>query len=644
MVENKTRVMITSVIMAVMLLSMLSPSMVVHAEKETVLKIGIPGEIDNFNPLIGLFGAAGYIRGLLFDTLLIMPTNRSYCPWLAQSWNVDEEKLEITFTLRPNLKWHDGKPLTAKDVEFTFNLIINSNYTAKLDRWKLHNYIESVKAIDDRTVVFKLKEPFAPILWYIGLLIPVLPEHIWSKVDPTTFKNTEHPIGSGPFKLVKYTPGVSVEMEAFDDYFAGRPKVDKLVIGLYKSTDSVLLDLQAGQIDAISGMTVSPELVPTLLKDPNIRVVVRPDLGYIRFMGFNLDKYPFNIREFREAIAYAIDKEYIVKTVMLGYADPAADGWVQPIQGIWYNKEIGYRKQNLTKAMEILDSINFVDRDGDGIRETPNGTKLEFTLLTLAGRTEFERTAEIIASWLNQIGMKIKVEAYSLGTVDHKEGVGDFDLGLMGVGGLTAEIDYYLFTRFHSSGAPPIGKYAPRNWFRYRNPVVDKLLEEQRTELNLTKRIQIVYKIQEIIAHDIPVVTLYVKRYVTAYRTDHFVNWNEKEGPASKLSLLQVKPKGPETIVTTQTVVQTSVTTSVITTSTVYTSVKTTTISGTPTVITQTLTSAVTKTTTVPVTTTISSVKTVEKTKGISTGMAISIAVIIAIIAAAAAYFIAKRG
>ncbi len=634
MIKDRIKIIGMSVILAVMLLSLISPSIAHAQQKETVLKVGIPGEIDNFNPLIGLFGAAGYIRGLLFDTLLIMPSNRSYCPWLAQSWTVNEKNLTITFKLRPNLKWHDGQPLTAKDVEFTFNLIINSKYTPKLDRWNLHNYIAYVKAIDNRTVVFKLKEPFAPILWYIGLLIPVLPEHIWSKVDPTTFKNTEHPIGSGPFKFVKYTPGVSVELEAFDDYFAGRPKIDKLIIGLYKSTDSVLLDLQAGAIDAIAGMTVAPELVPTLLKDPHIRVVIRPDLGYIRFMGFNLDKYPFNVREFREAVAYAIDKDYIVKTVMLGYADPAADGWVQPIQGIWYNKAIGYRKQNLTKAMQILDSIGFIDRDGDGIRETPNGTKLEFTLLTLAGRTEFERTAEIIANWLNQIGIKVKVEAYSLGTVDHKEGVGDFDMGLMGVGGLTAEIDYYLYPRFHSSGAPPIGKYAPRNWFRYRNPEVDKLLEEQRTELNLTKRIQIVYKIQEIIAHDIPVVTLYVKRYVTAYRTDRFVNWNEKEGPASKLSLLQVKPRGPATVTTTKTA--TSVTTSVVTTSKVYTTVVKTTISGTPTTVVKTMTSATTYTTTVPVTYT--------KKTGISTAAAIGIAIIIAIIAAAIAYWAAKRG
>lgn len=377
---EKLRVLGVSLILVAIALSIIAPLPVRAENEEVVLKVGIPGEIDNLNPLIGLFGAAGYIRDLLFDTLLIMPSNRTYKPWLAESWSINEKELTITFKLRPNLKWHDGTPLTAKDVEFTFNLIINSTYTPKLDRWKLHEYIEYVKAVDDRTVIFKLKQPFAPIIWYIGIRIPILPEHIWSKVDPTTFKNLENPIGSGPFKFVKYTPGVSFELEAFDEYFAGRPKIDRLIIGLYKSTDTVLLDLQAGSIDVIAGMTVAPELVPALLKDPNIRVVIRPDLGYIRFMGFNLDKYPFNIREFREAIAYAIDKEYIVKTVMLGYADPASDGWVQPIQGIWYNDKVGYRSQNLTKAAEILDELGFVDTDGDGIRETPNGTKLEFSL------------------------------------------------------------------------------------------------------------------------------------------------------------------------------------------------------------------------------------------------------------------------
>ncbi|MGC9149132.1 MAG: ABC transporter substrate-binding protein [Sulfolobales archaeon] len=547
----------------------------VKAQQVVELRIGMPDQIDNFNPLIGTFAAAGFVRGLLYDTLLYVYTNGTYGPWLAESYSVDQEKLTITFKLRPNIKWHDGTPLTSKDVVFTFNLILKSKYADKLDKWNLRKYIANVTALDDRTIVFQLTQPFAPALFYVGALIPILPEHIWSQVDPTTFKNMDNPIGSGPFKFYSYTPGVSIVLVANPDFFLGKPKIDRLVIVLYKSTDTLMLALQKGDIDAITAATVAPELVPVLIRDPNIRIVTLNGSGILRWIGFNNDKYPFNIREFREAIAYAVDKVALVNTVMLGYAYPAADGWIQPLFGIWYNPNVTFRPQNFTKANEILDSLGFKPGP-DGIRVTPNGTRLSFTILTISGITEFERSAELIASWLKKIGIEAKVSAQALGTVDQLEGVGDFDIGFMGIGmSITTDIDWYLYERFHSSQAPPIGTYAPRNWARYRNPEMDKLLDLERTTMDPNARREIVYKIQELIARDLPVLTLYVKYSMTAYRTDRFVNWNEAEGPTSKISLLQVSPKKPAVVTETATQVVTQVQT-VIGTQTIQSLIPTT--------------------------------------------------------------------
>ncbi len=530
-------------------LSLVAPYTSVLVAQEVVLKIGIPDQIDSFNPFISLFAAAGFVWGQFYDTLIYISANGTYIPWLAESYTIDEKNLIITFKLRPNAYWHDGTPVTAYDVEFTFNLVLASNYSDKLDKWGLRKYIEYAKAVDDRTLEFKLKESFAPALFYIGTVIRPLPRHIWSNVDPTTFKNMDNPVGCGPFKFVKYTPGVSIELVANDRYYRGRPKVDRLIIVLYKSTDAMMLDLLAGNIDAISATTVAPELVPTLLRDPNIRVVELTYTASLRWIGFNLDKYPFTVREFREAIAYAVDKEALVRTVMLGYGYPAADGWVQPLFGVWYNPDVKYRKQNFTKATEILDKLGFVDRDGDGIRETPNGTKLSFSILTISGLAEFERSAELIAGWLRRVGIDTRIEAQALGTVDEREGRGQFDIGFMGIGmSITTEIDYYIYERFHSSQAPPIGEYAGRNWFRYRNPEVDQLLEQQRRTLDPEKRREIVWKVQEIISRDLPVLTLYMKTALVAYRTDRFTGWIEKEGPTSKMSLLNVAPKRPEVV------------------------------------------------------------------------------------------------
>lgn len=535
--------------------------------QELVLKVGIPDHIDNFNPLIGLFAAAGYVRGMLYDTLLYISANGTYLPWLAESYSVDPQRLTITYRLRRGAYWHDGKPITARDVEFTFKLIVASNYTEKLDRWGLRNFIEYVKALDDRTVEFKLKEPYAPALFYTGALIPPLPEHIWSNVDPTTFKNMENPVGSGPFRFVRYTPGVSIELVANENYYRGRPNVDRMVVVLYKSTDALMLDLRAGNIDAIAATAVAPELVPTLIKDPNIRVVELTHTASLRFIGFNNDKYPFSLREFREAIAYAIDKEALVRIVMLGYGYPASDGWIQPLHGVWRNPAVGYRKQNLTRAAEILDSLGFVDRDGDGIRETPNGTVLRFKILTISGVTEFERSAELVAGWLRKVGIDAAVEAQALGTVDQREGVGDFDIGFMGIGmAVTTDVDFYIYERFHSSQAPPIGTYAPRNWFRYRNPELDALLEQQRREMDPERRREIVWRVQEIVARDIPALTLYMRTFLVAYRTERFVGWIETEGPTSKISILNLSPKRPEIVTQTVEVTRTVGGTTVVST------------------------------------------------------------------------------
>lgn len=216
---------------------------------------------------------------------------------------------------------------------------------------------------------------------------------------------------------------------------------------------------------------------------------------------------------------------------------------------------------------------------------TPNGTRLSFTILTISGITEFERSAELVASQLKKVGIEAKVVAQALGTVDQLEGVGDFHIGFMGLGmSITTDLDWYLYERFHSSQAPPIGDYAPRNWARYRNPDMDRLLDLQRTTMDPKVRREIIYEIQNLIAKDLPVLTLYVKYSLTAYRTDRFAGWNETEGPTSKVSLIVVSLKKPLIITETAIKVLTQVQT-IVGTQTIQTMVPTTiVVVSTPTV------------------------------------------------------------
>lgn len=553
---------LSRIIILFLLLSILLLPMIPTAQgATTILRIGVPGEIDSLNPLTSILSAAQSIIGAMYESMLYLHTNGSYSPWLASGYSINVTALTITFTLRNNVKWHDGKPFTADDVKFTFDTIMSN---PSLDRNKYRDFIASVDAPNPNTVVFHLKSAWAPAIYYLGTQW-IVPRHVFSAVNITAFKNTDNPIGTGPFKFVKYTPGVSVELEAFNDYWQGRPAVDKVVYVLYKSTQSIMLDLMAGNLDTFTGATVDPELVATMLRTPNIKVVVNPG-SIIRFMGFNLKRYPFNVSGVRQAIAYAISKQDIVNTVMLGFAEPAPDGWIPPYLGYWYNPNIKWRQQNFTKANQILDSLGFT-KGPDGIRVTPTGQRMSYSLLTIAGRAEFVRTAELIQGWLKNIGIEINVETLSLGTVDQREGVGDFDLGLMGLG-VPLEPDFYLYQRFHSSASAPLGTYVPRNWFRYENPEMDKLLDAQRKEMDITKRREIIYKIQEIIANDLPILTLYVKYNILAYRTDKFTGFNELDGPASLISLVNIKPIGYTPTTTTSTTTTTTTTTVTTTTTT----------------------------------------------------------------------------
>jgi len=512
-----------------------------------VYKIGLPDEIDNFNPFIRLFAATASVVGSMYESMMWIDYRGNYRPCLASSYSTSSDGLTWTFKLVTNATWHDGTKFTAKDVKFTFDTVIDPKYAAKIDRFKLSDYIEKIAAVDDSTVAFTLKKKWAPFLYYVGGFYSIVPEHIFSKQDILTFKNMDNPVGTGPFKFAKYTPGTAIELTAYDKYWRGRTYTDGVTYVLYKAEAARMLALEAGEIETQAAATLAPEMVGVLLRNPKIKVYNLPGFT-LRWVGFNCKKYPLSLREVREAIAYSINKKDIVDTVMGGFADVAPDGWVFTTLGVWVNPKVGSRPQDFKKANEILDKLGFAP-GADGVRVTPNGTRLSFSVLTLAGRPEFIRSAELITESLKKVGIETRVETLTLGTVDQREGVGEFDLGFMGAG-YGWEVDPLLFPRFHSAGSRPLGVYAPTNWMRYESKEADALLEAQREEVDLKKRIDIVHKLQEVIGRDLPLIPLYTKNILNAYRIDKFTNIIEEEGPTSRVSLIQTHLIPPPKVVT----------------------------------------------------------------------------------------------
>jgi peptide/nickel transport system substrate-binding protein len=498
---------------------------VAEPKAEQCVRVSLRSDLLTMNPFMQSLIDESSVMELVYDTLYRQAPNGSFIPWLAEKVEVKENGTLWIFHLRRGVKWHDGTELTAEDVAFTLNLTVKYKFPTRSNVWEP---IEKVWVVDGYTVAVKLKYPYAAFEPALAFLY-IVKKDKWEKVeDPMTFSNFENPIGTGPFKWKERKAGDYIVLERNPDYWAGAPKVDCVIFKIYKSSDAAYIATLKGEIDAMNNLFIPPHLVPEALKkaeeDPALEIHFRKPI-YFQYITVKLTKYPFNIKEFREAMLYAIDVNKIVQVVYGGRADPGSLGTMPPVFGEmpqkWYRPGLEKEKLypfNPEKAREILDKLGFVDRDGDGVRETPNGTKLEFELLASTIYPDRIRIAEMVKDWFSQIGIKVNVKALDHRTVVSKLLDHDFDMVVIGIW-LTDPDDWYLI--LHSSGA----KKGGFNTAEYKNPEVDKLLEMQRMTVDVEKRRELLWKIQETVAHDIPYIPLVHIQEAYLYRVDRFKGW-----------------------------------------------------------------------------------------------------------------------
>jgi len=618
---------LAGLILLTLLLTMSITAIIPYAmaqEGKVYVKASLRSDLLTMNPFMQSLIDESSVMGLVYDTLYRQAPNGSFIPWLADKVEISEDGKVWMFHIRENVKWHDGTPLTGEDVAFTLNYTVKYKFPTRSNIWEA---IESVELKDKYTVVVKLKYPYAAFASALSFLY-IVKKDKWEKIeDPMTYSNFENPIGTGPFKWVERKAGDYIMLEANKGYWAGAPKIDGVIFKVYKSSDAAYIATLKGEIDAMNNLFISPHLVPKaeeeVKKNPALRIHFRRPI-YFQYITVKLTKYPFNIKEFRQAMLYAIDVNKIINVVYGGRADPV--GTFPPIFGQmpqkWYRPGLEKEKLypfNLEKAEEILDKLGFIDRDGDGVRETPNGAKLEFELLASSIYPDRIRIAELVKDWFGQIGIKVNVKVLDHRTVASQLLDHNFDMIVIGIW-LSEPDDWFLI--LHSSGARKGGF----NSAEYKNPEVDKLLEEQRCTVDVEKRREILWKIQEKVAEDIPYIPLVHIHEAYVYRVDNVVGWvlSDIFPPANFWSFMNLRPAGAPT---------TTPTTTTPTTTTPTTTTPTTT-PATPTITTITKTA----TTTVMATTT----TTVTVTTGASTE-AIAGAIIVIIIVAIIAIAIARR-
>ncbi|MEZ0290299.1 MAG: peptide ABC transporter substrate-binding protein [Sulfolobales archaeon] len=537
-------VLLVFMLMFILILLLGSLSFITYSQRpEGFLVVSLRSDLITMNPFLQSLTDESAVSQLVYETLYRQALNGSFVPWLAYRVEVLDNGTLWKFYIRDGVKWHDGVPLTAEDVEFTFNYTVKYKFPLRVNIW---DPIERVWR-ENNIVYVKLKYPYAAFPVALTSLY-IIPKHIWENItDPMTFSNFANPIGSGPFIWVERKAGDYIVLRANENYWAGAPKIKGVIFKVYGSADAAYIATVNREIDAMNILFISPDLLPRASedssRDPSLKIHLR-EPPYFQYLTFSLTRYPFSVKEFREAMLYAMNVSEIVEVVYKGLAKPGSLGTIAPVFNDMPEKYYrpGLEKENLypfnlTKANEILDKLNF-KRGSDGVRVTPNGTRLEFQLIVSSIYPDRVRIAEMIRDWFAQIGVKINVQVLDHRTVATKLLNRDFDMCLIGMW-FTSDPDGW-FNLLHSSSAVKGGF----NTADYKNPVVDALLETQRRTINVTERREIVWKLQETVAKDIPYIPLVHIIEPYAYRTDRFTGWQLSKifAPVNFWTLTSLEP------------------------------------------------------------------------------------------------------
>ena len=458
------------------------------------------GDASVLLPPLATDSASFDIISLVYDSLLRYDKNLNFAGELADRWEVSPDGKIITFYLHKGVRWHDGTPFTADDVVFTYKLMIDPEtptpYTSQF------NVIDRVEKVSDYEVKVYYKEPYAPALnSWAGLYI--VPKHLLygEKMTDPNLPLKRHPIGTGPYKFVRWLPGDRIELEVNPDYFRGKPYISKYVYRIIPDQATIFLELKAGGLDE-AGLTpvqyVRQSNFPKFKRNFNKYKYL--GFGYT-YLGYNLLNPFFRDKRVRQAISYAINKKEIIQAVLMGQG-MVATGPYRP--GMWYyDSNVRKYPYDPKLALKLLHEAGWRDTDGDGILDK-NGKPFEFTIMTNQGNNQRKLTAEIIQRRLRQIGVKVKIRiiewsAFINEFIDKKK----FDAVLLGWG-LDPDPDQYDIWCSKKTGPNEF------NFVSYKNPEVDKILDEARHTFDVKKRKELYYKFQEILAEDQPYTFLYI--------------------------------------------------------------------------------------------------------------------------------------
>lgn len=477
------------------------------SEQEKVLIVAATSEPLHFN-VNATNAGSNYAAINIYSGLFKSSVAGVIIPDLCKDYSISEDGLVYTFNLHDNVKWHDGEEFSSEDVKFTIEAIIE-NKGNNVERLEI---IKEIECPDKNTVVFKLSERSAGL---IALLpqVSILPKHLYEGKDWLENPANQNPIGTGPFKFVEHKKGTNVTIEAFDDYFLGRPNVDKIVYKTIPDENTIVQAYLNNEIDVMDlAGAISPAAMPNLesQNDTKISTMISADRQY---MITNLAKAPWNDVKVRQAVALAIDRDEMVAKAHKGYAEKAI-GFYTPAVSWAYTDEYKMPEKDKEKAIKLLDEA--------GLTPDQNGVRIKDAEIVIFQFAVFSDIAKIVQANLKEIGIESKITTLEYAAWDERLQTGDFDIAV--IGGYHGPDPDNMVIRIGDNGL--------LNYMKYKNDRIEELFKLGR-EANEEDRAQYYHEMQKIMSEELPVMPLTEWCYIVVTKdniTGHYADLKDKAG------------------------------------------------------------------------------------------------------------------
>ncbi len=445
------------------------------------LVVVIESSPTNLDPRVGIDAFSERIDNLIFDDLLSRGDDLNVAPGLAERWDIPDP-ITYVFHLHHGVKFHDGRSLTARDVKWTFDSLLQGKIRST--KAAVYRFVDRIDAPDDATVIFHMKEQDATLLWNLSDgAMGIVPYGSGDEM-------TQHPIGSGPFKFVSAETDREVVIERNDQYWDGPPKLARVRFAVVPDATTEALELRKGSGD-VTINSLTPDTVYTLARDPNL-AVERGAGTRLAYLAFNLRDPILKDARVRQAIAYALDRQPMIEYLWRGQAEPARS--VLPQQSWAYNGSVPAYDHDVSKANQFLDAAGY---------PAVNGVRFHITMKTSTDENTRLMVA-VMQQQLREAGIALDIRSFEFATFFSDVQHGAFQMyGLRWIGG-NEDPDIFEYA-FDSAKFPPNG--ANRGY--YSNHKIDELIDKARRAVDPNVRKPLYAEVQRILAEELPYIDLW---------------------------------------------------------------------------------------------------------------------------------------